>query len=258
MFQAFKVMAKLLAMDLYVFRASFIDKFINTLVYCGVQLFVMGYLMRSFGLHDTYMNFFIVGLFATAGMFEIFPMVVKVMSDRIGDQSILYYCTLPTLSDLVFLRIILFSALGSLSLMVFFFPIMATVLWFQGILFDISFGPFFILLLLTALFYGSITLLLVTLVKNMTKISNIWMRFQFPLWFLGCYQFSLESLVEKTSYFGYLALLNPFTYINEGMRAVCLHGPYLHWIICAAMLTIFVLLFSYLGVTRFKKQLDVI
>lgn len=258
MVRAFGVMLRLLMMDMYVFRATILDKIINTLIYCAVQMFVMGYMMRSFGLHDAYTNFFVVGLFATVGMFEIFPMVVKVVSDRTGDQSILYYCTLPTTSWLVLGRIILFAAVGSFSLMAFFFPIMATALWFQGLLYNISLMALLILMVLTALFYGALTLFIVTCVKDMTKVSNIWMRFLFPMWFLGCYQFSFATLVNKIPFFGYLILLNPFTYINEGIRSVCLHGPYIHWMICAGMLLLFVIGFSLAGIARFKKQLDVV
>ncbi len=251
-------MIRLLMMDMYVFRATIIDKIVNTMIYCAVQLFVMGYMMRAFGLNDAYTNFFVIGLFATVGQFEVFPMVVKVVSDRTGDQSILYYCTLPTSSWLVLGRLILFTALGSLSLMTFFFPFMATVLWYQGLLFNISFIALLIMMLLTALFYGSLALLIVTFVKDMTKVSNIWMRFLFPLWFLGCYQFSFNTLINKVGYFGYLILINPFTYINEGMRAICLHGDYLNWMFCAVMLLLIVSLFSYISISRFKKQLDVV
>jgi ABC-2 type transport system permease protein len=83
------------------------------------------------------------------------------------------------------------------------------------------------------------------------------MRILFPMWFLGCYQFTWHMLYETNPTLAYLNLLNPVTYIVEGMRgSLDLNLPLLSYPVCVAATSIFIILFAWAGVRNFKRRLD--
>jgi ABC-2 type transport system permease protein len=213
--------------------------------------------MPAFGIATSYSSFMLAGLCASAGLFGIFPSVAAIASDLEGDQVITYYLTLPIPSWMIFLRLILYYAINCGILAISVLPIGQLLIWNQFNILDINVGKFIIIFTLTQLFYGAFTLWIASRVRDMTKMGNVWMRFVFPLWFLGGFQFSWQVLVNKWPYFAWLNLLNPLTYIMEGTRAAVLgQEEYLNIWGCAGMLALFSLLCAWHAIVLFKKRLD--
>ena len=255
--KSWHVFKELLRTDLHILKGTILDQVINLFIWMSTMLLVNSYLMPAFGLSAGYAPFMLTGLAASAGLFGIFPSVALMVSDFEGDQTIAYYLTLPIPSWMVFLRLILYYALNFSMLGILVLPIGQLLIWNQFNLLTVSFGKYALIFVLTHLFYGAFTLWVASRVKNMTKIGNVWMRFVYPIWFLGGFQFSWAVLAQKWPHLAWLNFLNPITYIMEGMRVAVLgQEGYLNFWLCIGMLTIFTALCSWRGIVLLKKRLD--
>ena len=91
----------------------------------------------------------------------------------------------------------------------------------------------------------------------MTKIRGMWMRVMFPMWMLGCFQFTWQLLYSKSPVLAYILLLNPFVYTMEGMRASVMgQAGSLPLPVCFTATLGFTLLLGYIAVRRIMKRLD--
>lgn len=253
----FHVFKQLLWTDFKIFSQNISDKIINFLIWVITSVCVNSYLMSAFGVTQEYSTFMIAGFCATAGFFEIYPSVVAWISDIEGDQIISYYLTLPIPSWLVLVRMIVFFAISSGILSLIVLPVCKIIAWNR---FDIGmFNAIKFLTMFTAMniFFGSFTLVTTSFINNMSSLGNVWMRFVYPVWFLGGFQYSWITLYKSWPNFSYLALFNPMTYIMEGIRASILgQEGYISFGICIFLTVIFSVACTYIGIIRLKKRLD--
>ena len=251
------IFKELLRTDLKVFKQVIPDRLINLLIWVTIMITVNGYLLPSFGLSASYGSFILAGLAVSAGLFEVFPSVVALVTDFEGDQTISYYLTLPLPTWLVWFRLVIYYALSSAALAVLVLPYGQLLLWNTFTLVHVHIVKFALIFTLTSLFYGALTLLMASFVKNMATIGNVWMRFLFPLWFLGCFQFSWAILHKRAPLLALVNLLNPVTYAMEGTRAAVLgQEQYLPFWVCVALLTCYTVLFTLIAIKRLRKRLD--
>lgn len=254
---AFTAFKELLRTDLKIFKQTFSDKVINLGIWVALNALITAYLMPAFGLSLDYTNFLIAGLCASAGLFEVFPSVVNVVSDLEGDRVIEYYFTLPLPSWLVIIKSIAYYAISSAALSIFVLPFSKLILWHRFDLSNFNAIKFAVIFVLTNIFYGAFIPWIASRVANMPKIGNVWMRFVFPLWFIGGFQFSWAVFYDKAPWLAYLNLLNPLTYIMEGTRSAILGSQnYLSFLLCVGMLILFIALCIFAAVRKFKKRLD--
>ncbi len=247
----------MLAEEMIVFRENFVDKIINLSIWVSITAAIFGYIMPAFGLAADYGSFQLAGLIASAGLFEVFPSVMVLVNDIQGPRVISYNLILPIPSWMVLLKKLCFYAINSISLCLCVSPIGKLVLWNQFDLSKISFVPFMLMVIMISVFYGALALWLASKVQNMTKVSNVWMRFIFPMWFLGGFQFCWAVLHKVSPTFAYLNLLNPMTYVMEGIRASLLgqQGFISVWL-CLLALMLFSSLCWWRALVRLKKRLD--
>ncbi|MBM3894592.1 hypothetical protein FJ366_03295 [Candidatus Dependentiae bacterium] len=247
----------LLYADFLTFKHLFKDKIVDFFIYASLTTVVMSHFVQGVGISANFGLFTAATGVAVSGMFEIFPRVMTLLSDLEGNKVISYDTTLPIPTWMSLTRIGLSDGLrnllvGSLSL-----PFGLLFVWNE---FNIAnFNPtwFIVLLILNSLFFGFFGMFLASFVKNMSKVGSMWMRVIFPLWTLGGFQFTWLSLYLKSPFFSYLALLNPFLYTMEGMRAAILGQPgSLPLWVCATALASFTILCGWLAVQNIMKRLD--
>lgn len=249
----------LLAMDFYLFKKLIKDKVINLFIWVTSTVFVTAYIMPFFGLSLNYGLFLLAGLCASSGLFEVFPSVAKLVDDMKGDQVILYHMTLPLPSSLVIVRLMVANAFNACALGLCVLPLGKLLLWDRFDMSNFSLVKFLIIFMLASCFYGSYTIFIATRVPDMTKIGNVWMRFVYPLWFFGGYQFSWAALHKIAPALAYANLINPIIYIMEGVRAAVLgQEGYLNFWLCAVALFCFCCASIALGIRLLKKRLDVL
>jgi len=251
------IFKQLLITDLTIFRQVIVDKLVNSSIWIAVTLIVMGYLLPELGTGVGYGSFMVAGSCASIGLFEVFPSVMELVSDFEGERVIDYYLTLPIPSWLVLLRSMIYYAFGAFCLGLLVLPLGKILLWSRFDLSRMSTIKYVLMFMVTSSFYGSFTLFIASLVKSMMKIGNVWMRFIFPLWFLGGYQFSWYILKGLSPQVAYINLLNPITYIMDGMRAAILgQEGYLNFWLCLGVVICFTQVLGFIGITRLKKRLD--
>lgn len=251
------VFKHLLITDLTIFRQVIVDKVVNSIIWAGSTLVVMEYLLPGLRGGIGYGSFMVAGSCASIGLFEVFPSVMELVTDFEGERIIDYYLTLPIPSWMVLVRNALYYAFGAFCLGISILPLGKMLLWYRFDLSQLSVVKYMLIFIATSAFYGSFTLLVASLVKNMMTIGNVWMRFLFPMWFLGGFQFAWSALKSFSVPLAYVALLNPMTYIMDGMRAAVLgQENYLNFWLCLATVICFTVCFSYIAICRLKKRLD--
>lgn len=259
LFKYMPILWQLLKMDLVIFKRTIKDKVINLFIWVFINVFVFGYLLPSFGLIESYSSFMIAGLAAAAGLFEVYPSVLKLVHDFEGDNITSYYATLPMPTYLVFIRQFIFYSFNAAAVSLLVLPVCKLVFWHKFDVSQFSFIKFGIIYILTNLFYGAFTLWLVSRTSNAEKIGNVWIRYVFPLWFLGGFQFSWYVLHKVVPMAAYINLLNPIVYVNEGSRAAIVgQEGYLSVWLCCGMLIIFIILGLTYSIKTLKKRLDLI
>jgi len=182
---------------------------------------------------------------------------MHLVSDFEGDRVVSFYATLPMPTYLVFIRFFVYYAFNAMTMCLFVLPICKGLFWSQLDLTRISIPKFLLAFLLVNLFYGAYTIWIASRVPTTQKIGNVWMRFVFPLWFLGAFQFSWKVLYSIFPLGACLNLLNPMVYVQEIMRSAILGAEgYLPFFASAGMLCFFICLFLAWGIARLKKRLD--
>jgi len=253
------VLRHLLYSDFVVFKPTYLGRLFDFFLYVAISVFVTGYLLTRLGMRGDFGLFTAATGVAAAGMFEIYPRAAAIVADVTGNKVISYDITLPIPSWLAIARLGISDAIRIVTLSIFSLPFALPFIWKD---FDFSaFSPFWFvsLLLASALLFGFFGVFLVTMVPTMNQLEPIWVRVIFPLWTLGCFQFSWQVLYEAYPGLAYLMLLNPFTFTVEGMRAAIMGqaGSLPMWL-CLSATLFFTLVLGVFGVCGILKRLDAV
>lgn len=252
-----RIVGYLLAADFKIFKQTIGAKIFDLLIWASSVTFASTYLLPAFGLATSYANFIVASLTASAGLFEVFPSVAKFINDIDGQNTTSFYLTLPIPSWMVFLKSIIFYSINTATLSFFVLPASVLVSWNRIHLPNFNVGKYLIIFVLVNIFYACAAIWITSFTKNIEKIGSVWMRFVWPAWYFGGFQFSWKVLYTFSQMMGYLVLLNPMTYVMEGTRNAIL-GPQqtLPFIACTIMIVVFAILFSWHGILRLKRRLD--
>lgn len=251
------VLGQMLYADLLTFKPMMKGKLIDLFIYISITVVVMGYLLTSFGVRPDFGIFTAATLVGSVAMFEIYPRAAAIVMDLNSNKVITYDLILPLPSWLAITRMAITTAMQSLFMSIFALPIGFLFVYNQ---FDPShFSVLWViaLLVMSNLFFGFFSLFLSSFVQNIQQLGSCWMRIIFPLWTLGGFQFTWAVLFAKSKALGYIALLNPCLYAQEGMRGAILgQGENLPCWICFVALVGFTALCALISVKRMMKRLD--
>jgi ABC-2 type transport system permease protein len=255
----FSVLQALLYTDFLLFKRIVGTRITDLSIEVVTVVGVFGYLLPAFGLENAYGSFMIAGMCATAGMFEVFPSIMNLAADFEGDRIVSYYSTLPIPTSFVFIRLFLTYSLSAMVMALWVVPVSKLVLWNQFSLSAIHVPKFLLAVIFISLLYGALILWVTSFVRSMETINSVWMRFIYPMWFLGGYQFSWYVLNGFAPKLSYINLLNPFTYVMEMIRSSMLgQEGYINFWLCLVALSLFTLFFMWHGIKRLKTKLDFI
>ncbi len=249
---------QLLVSNFYTFKPRLKDQIFNGLLWGGINIFVFAYIMQTRGIAADYGSFILITVTSVQGFFTPVHNIILLVSDMNDQGSNLHYeLTLPVPQWSIFIKYAVANAYQGFITTLFMIPF-GKILLGQSFSFQhFSFIKFYFLLILVALFSGFFSLFLASRIHDLFKISNMWQRIIFPLWFLAGFQFSWKNLYETLPTLAYINLFNPLTYALEGGRAAALNPalslPYWN---CVCALTGFTILFGYLGIKKLKKRLD--
>lgn len=114
-----------------------------------------------------------------------------------------------------------------------------------------------IVYLLSLVFFGLFFLLLSFITKFEWFMDNAWPRVLSPLYAFGCTVFVWDKVNELSPVLAKICLLNPLTYISEGMRAAAIGGStFISLWICIPAISISIIILCYLLMYGINKTLD--
>lgn len=252
------VLTQLLRRDWYLFRKTYFHRVKMCLYWLMPSTFTTKMFMPAMGLEDLG-PFILISSIMSYGFFVVMQNAITLIEDVTGDQAILYELTLPIPQWMIFLKF-------AISNMVQAALISMTLLPF-GLLALMDFSPyphfslikFITIFTCSSIFYGFFSLIFATALKNMQQIDNVWLRIVFPMWYLGCWQFSWQTLYSISPTFAYINLCNPLTLIIEAGRSAALGSQgSLPFIPCCITVLIYAFLAGYAGIYCMKKRLNCI
>jgi ABC-2 type transport system permease protein len=248
---------QLLKKDLLVIKGTLADKIINAFIWVSTTIIIAENLLPMFGITSEYALFSAVGTIASCSGFTMFPKIAEFISDLEGDRHISYQFTLPLPNLLLFMEYVIVFMVNSFILTVSTFITSKMILWDKFILSSICYFKLIIASLFINFFFGCFTFCIISFTKSMVKLDNVWMRYIYPLWIFGCFQFSWKSLHSVSPFFAYIDLLNPYVHATESMRAAIINPQlYLPFWPCIVALIALSGVSGWWGFWRLKKQLD--
>ncbi|MCK5632951.1 hypothetical protein KAH94_04330 [bacterium] len=253
----FHVIKELVKTDLIIFKKIALDKWVDMFIWISTMTLVFAYVMPSFGLVKSYGAFMVASMCSTAGLFQAFAYMAEMVADFEGDKIITYHFTLPIPSWLIFIRFIIYYTIAFMFLGLLVLPAGKIMLWNSFSLTNVHYGKYALIFIVTNVFYAILALWTTSFVRSLVRIDSVWMRIIYPLWFLGCFQFSWKSLHQASPLLAYIDLINPITYISEGTRAAILGqtGSLNFWW-CIIAIIGFIVFGGWHAITRLKKRLD--
>lgn len=248
---------QLLKTDIYIHKQTLIDECINITFWLVSSLLIFAYIYPRMGMQESFGAFFAIGGIAAYPFWCAQNASTTFLADMEGNQTIAYFFTLPIKSYFVVIKQMLGYALKTVIPSLFILPLSKLILWNKIDFSHFSFFKFILIFCMIQLFCGAFSLFVASLVKNLMHLDKIGIRILFPMWFLGCSNFSWFTLNQYNSLFAKLCLLNPLIYTMEGIHAAVLgQEGYLSFYLCLGMLFFFTILFAVLAIIYLKKRLD--
>lgn len=253
------VVWQLILTDLMVFRSSVIGGMIDTSITMFLLVGTMTYVMPLLGMTQEYGPFAAWGAIPSACIFELYGLAILLVTDIRGERAISSRLILPVPTNLVFVAKACAYAIKSLANTLTAGTVGALLLAVGGrfslahfSLFKLSLG-----IVVCVVFVGFFSLFMTSLVESIYRLSSVWTRILYPLWYLGGAQFSWQVTVAFWPTLGFCCLLNPITYLMEGVHAATLDpSRYLNFWFCMVMILLFTSAFGVIGIKRLKKQLQ--
>jgi ABC-type polysaccharide/polyol phosphate export permease len=244
--------------EIYLFFKEFISRFIDISIILATNVIVFGYLMAGVGIKVNYGSIILVGAIASFGLFETIGKATYLAQD-VTDKKISNFLILPISSSYVFIAIAISWAICTSMLSLCLFPIGKLILWNNLDLSNFSFFKFILIFSTGNLFYGFFSLWISSLVMNLRNVSWLWCRIINPLFMFCGYYYSWRAVYNLSHLIAYFHFVNPLLYILEATKASVLgQGEYLPFWICCCMLWLFIGIFAFDAVRRFRKRLDFI
>lgn len=222
-----------------------------------MQILVIAYFLPLLGMPSSLIGPLFIGMLTQIVFSSGYNIAFKHANDLKHAKFINYQIALPLPKKWLFGQIILSFII---ELMMITLPIIAFGIMVLSS--SISFNPpSWILLvfmyLLNLLFY-SLFFLQISFSSSYTWfLDNVWARRLTPLFFFGCGYYTWKGLLGFNKTLAYLFLLNPLTYVHEGLRSA-LFGQehYIPLLICIVAVSITCAVLCYLLTRAIHKRLD--
>ncbi len=256
MIDQLRTLGALMHRDLLIFSAQFKDRGINGIAWITMSTWVMHVIMPEMGL--AHMGAFMaIANVSSSGFWEVGENVSKFAADLEGERAISYYLTLPISQNMIFIKMAFTNAIQALIIACAVLPFAVASAWpaFDGS--SIVWWKAIVFFIVMHLFYGFFSLYLSSRVHSMDKLSNLYLRYMFPIYYFGSYNFTWDAMYKAAPYIAYLNLLNPMTYCMEGIRRATIGTEgMLSFSTCLVAVCFFTCIFGFFGVKSLKRKLD--
>ena len=244
----------MLAVDLKLLRRHLLAKTIDTVIWASISAIIVSYLLN---IPSIVAQDILAGSIASSMFIQVFAQAMMLLMDIKNTRHIDFLLTTPVPAWIIFIKITVGFFMPQFLISISTLPVIKFIAGDLLPMRLVSWGAFIAVMLLSNLFFALATTLVCTLAYWHESPSRVWARILFPLWFIGCFQFSWQTLYAKSALGAYLDLLNPFTYVMEGTRAALLgQAGYLPIWACLGGLVVLGSIVAYVGFRRLQKILD--
>jgi ABC-type polysaccharide/polyol phosphate export permease len=248
----------LLVMDFVVLFKGIAGELLDTCVWVTLSIFCNGYVMPQLGTSSKYGALLAIGQIVSSGIFLMYHASSSLVGDFEHTRVVAYELMLPISSWLVMFRRALAVMLKAMALSSVILPLAKLILASRLDLSHFSLIRFLVAFLLINFFCGLGSIFLASVNDGDRYTSRVWVRFVFPLWFLGGSIFPYAAMSGAFPIFGKFLLLNPIVYATELIRAAIL-PPASHLIpfwVSATVLFFYSWIIFCVGYFRLKKKFD--
>lgn len=247
----------LLYRDIQFILSQLPSRLIDGFIVVCAQTLAIGSFLPLLGMPAYLTGPLYIGTITQITFASAFTIAFRLASDLKNSRYIEYELTLPLPASWVVAKII-FSFMIQLALVGC--PLIFLGALFLGNIFSLQKAHIFFAIImysLTLLFYALLFVYLAIHHSYTWFCDNTWVRRLTPLFLLGCSYFTWYKLYAFNPFLARFLLLNPLTYIHEGLRTALL-GPeeFLAIEICIPMLIIFCVGLFFLLAKAVKKRLD--
>lgn len=255
-----RILKALIMRDIYVLRHSIINKIIDACIRLPIEVLNFGYFFPLLGMPKNLIAPLYLGMGFT--LFLIFTgysfstTIMRLITP--GNPTILEYeLTLPISKAFIFGKYILSYILEACIVNL---PLISIGIWILRDNFTALEGSWFIFystLLCTLVFSGLFFMLLPLHYTQAYFWHNIWPRRLSWLLNFGALFYTWKAAYGLNKYLALAMLLNPFTYIAEGLRSALLGGPdYIPLYVCLLVLSVYSVCCIIALNISIKKRLD--
>lgn len=228
-----RITKALLIRDIYVFRSTVITTFIDAAISLCTEIILNVKLLPLIGMpRELIAPLYIGGIFAKL-FFLAHTNSLRIQYEIKQGGMLFYDALLPLSKAWLFTRNIIRFMIETLLIIV---PLTVASIFFIGSDLGIN-HPQWIMLIFFALtstfFFGALSIFLAHHYEFNWYMENIWPRRLSFLFMISVLFTTFRKTVFYIPWFGYLTLLNPTTYLAEGMRGALFDATaYLHPLIC--------------------------
>jgi len=229
----------LIRRNIKVFRSELVGTLIDGAFLIITDVILFGYFLPLMGMPMDNIGPMYIGSIIFMLFFLGENLALRHVFDLRYERFIDYHLTLPVKKRWLFAQYIVSFMIESAVMSI---PLLTLGAWLLGdrlMMVTLNIPGLIIIYLLSLIFFGLFFFYLSICSSFDWFMDNIWPRVLSPIYSFGCTVFTWKQLYSISPTIGYLALLNPLTYVSEGMRAAFLGGgEFISVWTCCAVLTV--------------------
>lgn len=260
LWRQWRIIGMLLWREFSIIRKDFWGNLLDMMIWPSITALVFGYVLPAVGqMPESFGPFVLVGSVLTVCVVVSFNQASQIVGDFEHVGLIEYQRTLPLSTVMLFVKMVLSTAMHCTIMAFPIFFIGTALLWHRWSWENLSVFKFFIAYPLIALLLGTVCFFIASKVARTSEFIHIWMRvFSTFLW-LGCFMFSWAQINSVAPVASYALLFNPMTYCMESIRVATLgQAGLLPFWYCAIALLIGTIFFFIIGRRSMKRRLDAV
>ncbi len=252
---------QLMCRDLFVHKKDFFDHMINSVIISPILFgFSFAYIQKTVYFGESAAaaqqgTIMFIGSMIIPILVVSYKILAELLFDLEGNKFIIYQMTILN-PQLILLQRIIFASVYTIILTLPFLPIASLIVGNHLDLHAINWLSFNIVIVASVFCCASYNMFVLTLLK-IENLKSFWIRVNWPLINLGGFWVPLMVINKFSSTLGALALLNPVTYMLEGLRsAVTGSDTFMSVTTCCGILMVFTGLCMGLSFVSFKRRVD--
>lgn len=253
----FYVFCALIRRNMRVFSAELVNTIIDGFVLVVSDVILFGYFLPLMGMSRELIAPLYIGTLIFILFFLGENLAIRHVFDLKYDRFIDYHITLPISKSWLFAHYIISFMIEALILSIPLLIAGFVLLPTTNLSIDLPrIMAALALYLLVLLFFGIFFLYMSLSSSYEWFMDNLWPRVLSPLYSFGCTVFTWHQVYSISKPLALVCLLNPMTYISEGLRSLLIGGEFIPAWICTLVVILSIFGCAFLLKNSVKTQLD--